>query len=45
MIPISSLDENRIYTTSYLVAKINQEIAGCILDAAEDKRAGIYFYS
>lgn len=35
--PISSLDENRIYTTSYLVAKINQEIAGCILDAAEDK--------
>lgn len=29
--PISSLDESRIYNTSYLVAKINQEIAGEIV--------------
>ena len=35
--PISSLDENRIYTTSYLVAKINQEIAGEVLKEAKDK--------
>ena len=35
--PISSLDENRIYTTSYLVAKINQEIAGEVLQQADDK--------
>lgn len=35
--PISSLDENRIYTTSYLVAKINQEIAGGVLQQADDK--------
>ncbi|WP_150465721.1 AAA family ATPase [Francisella sp. SYW-2] len=35
--PISSLDENRIYTTSYLVAKINQEIAGEILQKSDDK--------
>ncbi|WRF64605.1 AAA family ATPase [Helicobacter pylori] len=26
--PISSLDERRIYNTSYIVAKINQELAG-----------------
>ncbi|WP_187945562.1 AAA family ATPase [Helicobacter pylori] len=26
--PISSLDEQRIYNTSYIVAKINQELAG-----------------
>ena len=35
--PISSLDDGRIYTTSYLVAKINQEIAGEILEKKEDK--------
>lgn len=35
--PISSLDDGRIYTTSYLVAKINQEIAGEILKKEEDK--------
>ena len=35
--PISSLDDGRIYTTSYLVAKINQEIAGEILEKEEDK--------
>lgn len=35
--PISSLDEERIYTTSYLVAKINQEIAGEILDRSDEK--------
>ena len=35
--PITSLDDSRIYTTSYLVAKINQEIAGEILEKEEDK--------
>jgi len=35
--PISSLDENRVYNTSYLVAKINQEIAGEILLQTDDK--------
>ena len=35
--PISSLDDGRIYTTSYIVAKINQEIAGEILEKEEDK--------
>lgn len=36
--PISSLDENRIYTTSYLVAKINQEIASeNLVNNSEDK--------
>lgn len=35
--PISSLDESRIYNTSYLVAKINQEIAGEILKDNKDK--------
>ena len=35
--PISSLDDGRIYTTSYIVAKINQEIAGEILKKEEDK--------
>ena len=35
--PISSLDDGRIYTTSYLVAKINQDIAGEILKKEEDK--------
>ncbi len=42
--PISSLDENRIYTTSYLVAKINQEIAGRILDKSDDK-AQIFIFT
>ncbi|MEE9094224.1 AAA family ATPase [Helicobacter pylori] len=32
--PISSLDEQRIYNTAYLVAKINQELAG---ESLEDK--------
>ena len=31
------IDDGRIYTTSYLVAKINQEIAGEILKKEEDK--------
>ncbi len=35
--PISSLDEQRIYNTSYLVAKINQELAGEMLAQASDK--------
>lgn len=35
--PISSLDENRIYNTSYIVSKINQEIAGEILKDNKDK--------
>jgi wobble nucleotide-excising tRNase len=35
--PISSLDESRIYNTSYLVAKINIEIAGEILKDNKDK--------
>lgn len=35
--PISSLDESRIYNTSYLVAKINIEIAGEILTDNKDK--------
>ncbi|OCR95732.1 hypothetical protein CFT85387_05680 [Campylobacter fetus subsp. testudinum] len=35
--PISSLDENRIYITSYLVAKINQEIAGEVSQQPDDK--------
>lgn len=35
--PISSLDDGRIYTTSYIVAKINQEIAGEILEKEENK--------
>ena len=35
--PISSLDENRIYNTSYMVSKINQEIAGEILKDNKDK--------
>lgn len=35
--PISSLDEDRIYTTSYLVSKINQEIAGEGLKDNKDK--------
>lgn len=34
--PISSLDEQRIYNTSYIVAKINQELAGKALKD-EDK--------
>ncbi|MGL2812651.1 AAA family ATPase [Helicobacter pylori] len=34
--PISSLDEQRIYNTSYIVAKINQELAGEVLKD-EDK--------
>ncbi len=35
--PISSLDEQRIYNTSYIVAKINQELAGEALKDEEDK--------
>lgn len=35
--PISSLDEHRVYNTSYLVSKINQEIAGEILENTDDK--------
>lgn len=35
--PISSLDESRIYNTSYLVAKINIEIANEILKDNKDK--------
>ncbi|EDZ62617.1 hypothetical protein SMGD1_2820 [Sulfurimonas gotlandica GD1] len=35
--PISSLDEHRVYNTSYIVSKINQEIAGEILDRKDDK--------
>ncbi|WQU60529.1 AAA family ATPase [Helicobacter pylori] len=35
--PISSLDEQRIYNTSYIVAKINQELAGEALKDGEDK--------
>lgn len=35
--PISSLDENRIYNTSYLVSKVNQEIAGKIVKESKDK--------
>lgn len=35
--PISSLDEHRVYNTSYLVSKINQEIAGEILEKTDDK--------
>lgn len=35
--PISSLDESRIYNTSYLVAKINQEIAGEVVTDQSDK--------
>lgn len=35
--PISSLDESRIYTTSYLVSKINQEIAGQFLKQTDEK--------
>ncbi len=35
--PISSLDEQRIYNTSDIVAKINQELAGEALEKDEDK--------
>ncbi|WQS13475.1 AAA family ATPase [Helicobacter pylori] len=35
--PISSLDEQRIYNTAYLVANINQELAGEKLSNEEDK--------
>ncbi|MCQ2763942.1 AAA family ATPase [Helicobacter pylori] len=35
--PISSLDEQRIYNTSDIVAKINQELAGEALKKDEDK--------
>ncbi|WP_121289210.1 AAA family ATPase [Helicobacter pylori] len=35
--PISSLDEQRIYNTSYIVAKINQELAGEALKDEEGK--------
>ncbi len=35
--PISSLDEQRIYNTSNIVAKINQELAGEALKDEEDK--------
>lgn len=35
--PISSLDEHRVYNTSYLVSKINQEIAGEILNPSDEK--------
>ncbi|WJI92355.1 AAA family ATPase [Helicobacter pylori] len=35
--PISSLDEQRIYNTSDIVAKINQELAGEALKDEEDK--------
>ncbi|GAA7450135.1 hypothetical protein ckin116_01370 [Helicobacter pylori] len=35
--PISSLDEQRIYNTSDIVAKINQELAGGALKDEEDK--------
>lgn len=35
--PISSLDEQRIYNTPYIVAKINQELAGEALKDGEDK--------
>ncbi|GAA7280755.1 AAA family ATPase [Helicobacter pylori] len=35
--PISSLDEQRIYNTSDIVAKINQELAGEALKVEEDK--------
>ncbi len=35
--PISSLDEQRIYNTTCLVAKINQELAGEKLSNKEDK--------
>ncbi|GAA8117648.1 AAA family ATPase [Helicobacter pylori] len=34
--PISSLDEQRIYNTSYIVAKINQELAGEALEKDEE---------
>ncbi|WRC08717.1 AAA family ATPase [Helicobacter pylori] len=34
--PISSLDEQRIYNTSYIVAKINQELAGEALEKNEE---------
>lgn len=39
--PISSLDENRIYMTSYLVSKINKEIADEIIES-EDNKAQIF---
>lgn len=42
--PISSLDEERIYTTSYLVSKINQEIAGEILDR-NDEKAQVFVFT
>lgn len=35
--PISSLDEQRIYNTSDIVAKINQELVGEALEKDEDK--------
>ncbi len=35
--PVSSLDEQRIYNTSDIVAKINQELAGEALKDEEDK--------
>ncbi|MGL2835362.1 AAA family ATPase [Helicobacter pylori] len=35
--PISSLDEQRIYNTAYLVAKINQELAGEKLSNEKDE--------
>ncbi|MGL2593588.1 AAA family ATPase [Helicobacter pylori] len=34
--PISSLDEQRIYNTSYIVAKINQELVGEALEKDEE---------
>ncbi|MCQ2856163.1 AAA family ATPase [Helicobacter pylori] len=39
--PISSLDEQRIYNTSDIVAKINQELAGEALKD-EDKKAQVF---
>lgn len=40
--PISSLDESRIYATSYLVAKINKEIINRDLDANSEDKAQIF---
>ncbi len=42
--PISSLDEHRVYNTSYLVSKINQEIAGEILNR-NDEKAQIFVFT
>ncbi len=38
--PISSLDEQRIYNTSYIVAKINQELVGEALE--KDEKAQVF---